>query len=695
MTAPTGRPRGRPRKPITVTGPPGPEADRQIEAKVISDGEQSATVLNASDVPTEQVLQALSGAPWDYTDAPSRALVDALVTWTTRVAGGAGADRRKGTLFDRDRFVCPANPYDQMRVAYDAANDDVVAGYLYASEALAFSQIRMECSDEDEEDIWDQILEGLDIEDKLRQMWRELNIVSQIYVATWWGKKSFKIRGKSSHGITRKKTFNNLTVPLGITILDPLKVVPMGAFLFNAETLCYYAEPAEKDVIDSWLLGDDASGADPIIEQLIIAKYEPDFRDRKELGNMGVDPNRLYVLNPKNVFRHSLTRPDYSRFAPLRMRGIFELLDLKNQLHASDRALLMGAGNFIVLVKKGSEKEPAKQFEINQLQERVRSLGRTAVIVGDHRLEVEIVTPKTEDTLNEMKYSVVNMDIQAELWGLFHNQHAGRDDSLKLARVVARGVESQREMLKRSLMKRIFGPTFVLNDALTAWPELAMLPHRIALDFDPSLATYLLDLFDRGAISRRSILSEVNFDEQNEAIRRMDEIEKYDQIFPPPDIQWASEKMIGEGATWAPAPPPTDPNQDMNNQFGTKTTTQKTGSDGSKTTSVSVPHPLPGSPSDPKRAGKSLGGNHGRGGNGAKGRGAGQTQETNAPRSRARGPIVPPGSGATKGIRSEPKGPAKKPAPSDALDDFDPAEFTYEYDLLDGRHRADEFEQDF
>jgi hypothetical protein len=584
-------------------------------------------VINDTDIPTAEILGNTGWIP----DMASKALMDALVTWTTTVAGGPGANRRKGTLFDRDQFVCPDNPYEQMRLAYDAADDDIVGSFLDASEALAFSSIRIECDDPDQQDIWTQIAEGVDLDSRMREIWRDLNITSQATVAVWYGKKSFKVRGKSGEGIRRKKTYD-LTVPMGITVLDPLRIVPMGAFLFNTETLCYFAQPAERDIIDSWLLGDDASGADPIIERLIIAKYEPDYRDRKELGNMGIDPNRLYVLDPKYVWRHTVTRPAYMRFPPLRMKRVFELLDLKRQLKASDRALLLGAGNFIVLVTKGSDKDPGKPMEIEALKQHVRSLGRSVVLVGDQRLHVEIITPKTDDTVNEAKYGTLNLALQDTLWGMFVTTHAGRDDSLKLARVVAKGLESRRAMQRRSFMNNVFYPTFEMNDALTAEPTMVFHPKRIALDFDPSLATYLLDLFDRGAISRASVLSEVDYDEGMEALKREVEISLYDKTFLPPNFELMQQIQArfaptpGGGAKKSPATPPSN-------------TAPKPGGTPA------------GAPNSPKSAGRSGGGNHGAGGNGGKNRGAGQAPQRGDTHA---GTYTAPGSAAPKGVRSRP-----------------------------------------
>jgi len=560
--------------------------------EIVVDPMLGAGVVNYSDLDTDDVVTAMMDQHRELAE---------LVTWTRDTRGASGR-ARNGGLFDRDRFVCPDNPIDQMRTAVDATADDVVGAFLDASEALAIFRAGVEVLDEDEDDIWSQICESCDLENALRRVWREVNTVSQCYVAAWYETKSFKVRGKSETGVKRKKRFDNLLVPSGLSILDPFKVIPVGNFLFGQETLTYYADPTERDVIDSWLLGDDDSGADEIIKRLIVGKYEPDFRDRKEIGNLGVDPNRLYVLNPLYVWRITATRPDYLRFSPVRMVSIFELLDLKHQLRQADRATLIGASNYILLIRKGTDKEPAKQFEIQSLQQSVRSLGKVPVVVGDHRLSIEIITPKTDNTLSDSRYTLLDLRIMARLYGMFIPSATTKDDSVKLARVVARGLQAKRDEIGTSFLRHLILPTFRQNDALTCDPAVTFHPKRIALDFDPSLATYLLDLRDRGDLSRASILAEVDYDESDEAERRKIESEKYDDIFAP-----------NAAAPGAPAP------------------AGGNGGDGKKAATQEEPPVAPGDPNDPKRAGRALGGNHGSGGNGNIGRGAGEEPRAGSP----------------------------------------------------------------
>jgi hypothetical protein len=491
----------------------------------------TAQIVNNTDIETDSIMKAFQGQHPE---------VAALVTWTKTASGGSGRGRLGG-LFERDRYVTPHSIFDQMRVAHDAAeSDDVVSGIIESTESLAFSKMGFLAEDKDEEDIWNQIAADLDLDSRLREMWRELFTVSQFYALTWWGRKSYKVRGKTVKGNEKRKTFDNIYVPLGLSLLDPLKVVPVGNVLFGAEQLCYIADRTERDMLDAACNGDPE--ADPVARQIIMQKYAPTDLERKWLSDIGISYDFLYLLNPQNVWRHTATRAQYQRFAAVRMKSVFELLDLKQQLRSMDRAHLVGGTNFIVLIKKGSEQHPAKPAEVQMLQSQVRTIAQVPVIVGDHRLSIEIITPKQDQTLMPEKYNGLDARITARLYLMFMtgNFAAGgkNDDSIKLAKVVARGMESRRHQLRRAVERQLVRPVYAKNDALSTEPKLRFLPGRIELDFDSALVQFLIDLRDRGDMSRETLLSEIGVDQADEAVLRKREAETFDDVFTPTNVPY-------------------------------------------------------------------------------------------------------------------------------------------------------------
>ncbi len=822
----------------------------------------SATLVNESSVSSDMVMTAMEQ------QVPELA---ALIRW------GVDTQKRAGGMFERDKYVTPGNVFEQMRVAYGAAQeDDVVSGVLDTTESLAFAKMDFEAEDPDEEDVWNQIAGDLDLDSRLREMWRELFTVSQFYCAVWYGVKTYKVGRVVPGQPKRKKEYTKLKVPIALSLLDPLKVIPVGNFMFGTERLAYHATRNENDQFVSTLAG---NALDATVLQLIESKYTPDREEASTLANLDIDPNNLFLLNKDRVWRHTATRSSYERFAHIRMRSVFELLDLKNQLKQMDRAHLIGgplridqriptpegwkpigaarvgdevfsvdgltttivgvypqgvltdmhkvtftdgtevvcdlnhpwtvvnrrgrsrtiplsrileeglfesngpgkrlhrhripiafplvlpevdlpldpyllgymlgdgsftqstpkitcaetmdeqpwrnvlpsgitvsqyetrpgfcpqyglkgfawhqnevtaglrdvglwgmvdedkfipdeylwssepqrwallqglcdsdghshqAGgveiatvseklamgivhlaqslggvatigirpgvrnerdchrvwvslhqteapfrlrrkilkwqarrtpyvrafhsvvpvadaeaiciktarddglfltegmvvthntNFIVLVTKGSDNLPAKPQEITALATQVKMAARVPIIVGDHRLDVKIITPETDSTLNAERYNTLDTRIEARLFQMFMTGRSGGgakgDDSIKVARVVARGLESRRHMLRRSIEANLVNKIFKLNeDQFASGPaKMVFHPKRVALDFDPAVATFLQDLRDRGDISRETVLDEMDFSQYDEARKRQREKKFFDDIF--------------------------------------------------------------------------------------------------------------------------------------------------------------------
>jgi hypothetical protein len=385
---------------------------------VLLDENFGVPVLNATDVPTASVYDAM---PSD-----DRALIATMEHWIDNTkprglhaeaaAGAYGSHAaRQGGIFMRDRYITPQKPYDQMRLAYDAANtDDIVAGVCETTESLAFSGMDFFALEQDEQDVYNQIAAKIDLDSRMREIWRDLFIVSQAYIAIWWERQTFKVRGKTLGGNRRRRDFS-VMAPSELTLLDPLKIVPVGSTLFGRERLAYIATADESLEFDA-IVGDNAPRNDEIVKRLVTGRYEPSRLEVREFETLGVPNARnLWLLNPENVFRHTLTRPAYERLAPVRMKSVFELLDMKAQLRQMERAYLLGNTNFIVVITKGTDTLPAKPEEVANLQTVVRSLARVPVLVGDHRLNVEIVTPKLDNTLKAERWNTIDSRISGRL----------------------------------------------------------------------------------------------------------------------------------------------------------------------------------------------------------------------------------------------------------------------------------------
>lgn len=475
-------------------------------------------LMNETDLPDGQVLDAIM---------KQRPEIATLARWA-HDSNGASRKRNK-TVFDQDRYVAPKTIFDEMRLAAHAAKyDDIVSNAVDTTEQLAFKRVVVECDDDNENKIWAQITDEIDLSLKLREMWREQFIVSQFYAATLWHKKDYKVPNS-------RKVYKKLLVPRGITLLDPLKVLPVGDMMFGNETLVYLADQDEGEDLNKSLAKKNSS--DLVLNQLITGKYEAPKSELSKLTALtGLTDikDRMFILNPDNVWRVTATKPDYQRFADVRMASIFELLDLKNVLREMDRSEILSATNCIILVTKGSDKYPATQSEVAGAAAQVSRTSRVPIIVSDHRLNVEIITRKTDKVLTPERYNGLDSRITSRLYQILstgsYSSGTAMDNSPNLFRIISSTMEARRDNIRDGVMTHVIRKIWQRNDELKKEPKMNFYPRRIALDFDNNIALYIQDLKDRNIISAETQLAELDIilDEEIGRIKR--ENKKYGDI---------------------------------------------------------------------------------------------------------------------------------------------------------------------
>lgn len=461
-----------------------------------------------------------------------------LTRWMSAYEGS----NRSGGLFSQNKYVSPDSIFGEFITAYEAArSDDVISNALDTTENLAFKRARIDSlsdnPDADDLDVWNQIIDDLDLVRRMREAWRELFIVSQCYPAVAWTRKKYRPKTKTDLGKRSKKVYD-LVVPRGITYLDPLKVVPMGNFMFGQEDLVYIADPAEKDRLDSSLAGDNK--ADMVVSQLILGRYEASSAELSDIrkvtkGKGSIREDSLYLLNPENVWRITLTRPDYQRFADVRLRSVFELLDLKHNLREMDRADILGNLNAIILVKKGSKERPGQPAELAQAAAQVQQSSRLPIIVSDERLEIEIITRKTDHTLRPERYNMIDSRIAGRVYQALvtgsYNLGTATDTSINLFKIIASSMQARRDNIRESIQDKVVDQIYERNSKLTEIPELAFNPSRIAIEFDPHFTQVVYDLFIQGQVSHETVLGEVDISLEAEAVKKAREKALYGDIF--------------------------------------------------------------------------------------------------------------------------------------------------------------------
>ena len=99
-------------------------------------------------------------------------------------------------------------------------------------------------------------------------------------------------------------------------------------------------------------------------------------------------------------------------------------------------------------------------------------------------------------------------------------------------------------MMKRSIEKEVIRAvtSHPLNEeeGFTAECSIEFAPRRMELEFDQSVVTMVQSLRDRGDLSRETVLTEFNFDQELEAARRKYEDERYEDVFTPVNVPFNS-----------------------------------------------------------------------------------------------------------------------------------------------------------
>jgi len=489
--------------------------------------------VNESGIPDELFMDELR---------ENREIASIVEQWSQSLR--SNRDRGVTDIFGRKRWNGLGHIFSDMsRAAFAVDHDDILSTLADVTEGLTFNRCRFEMNDDDQEDVWNQWAAEVDLDSRLREMFRELFKVSQVYVGLWWDRRTYTVRTKpdaeklleeapSRGGNTKRRKRYDLFVPSSMTILDPTKVLPVGQLMFGRERFAYCAGRSEDMAFAEVMAGEVI---DSTVLQLLDGKYTPTVDEIHLCQELGVDPDRLWLFRPGTVFRHSLTKAQYERFAAVRLKPIFEILDMKSALRSSDNSALVGSANFIIVIKKGSDKFPAKPAEIDNLKEQSRVVARLPVMVGDHRLSVEIVSPALDNTLTESRWQVLDSRLVFAALRSFQPIVQGGNSSgsgvSEMSRVVSQGLENRRHQMIRAFERHIFNRAMNVSEELDERPTLTFLPKHVSLDFRVDVMNAILKLRDRGDISRETTLDELDFDQDVEARRRAHERVAYDKVF--------------------------------------------------------------------------------------------------------------------------------------------------------------------
>lgn len=455
------------------------------------------------------------------------------------------ATTNQGSMLARTPFRTPTNVIDEMKLARTFADtDDDVGATLGMMLAIAYGKgVMNQHRDETTLEFFNQMTDPkvMDIESVFEEIHREFLITGSVTTLSLFMRQRMSYYPLKSI----EPVLAQLQVPrVGILPSENIRVISndiigQGELAFHVEDynlknwLDEYFSPRTSDLKKSTMAREE-----PVTAALFTGRKEIPFTD----GDAASRGLTVYTLNQRMVHRTSMPKGALPYARPLLTRN-FPLLEAKRLLNIMDYALLQGGTNYIVIAKKGSDNLPAQPAEIQNLQNQVMHASRSGVLVGDHRLDVEIVTPNLEELLNPAKRKLLGRKIAMAL--LRQSEQVTGDSGTKGAEnemeLTARVIESDRRKMIRHIESSVYDETAERNRSTFKEGAPSIWGPPIVLTEIREFWKNILNASDRGLIPHRYTVEALGYNYEATLAEREREIARGDdQSLVPGSVPYSS-----------------------------------------------------------------------------------------------------------------------------------------------------------
>jgi hypothetical protein len=526
---------------LAPDGTPFAPTPKEPIARVVG---QSVLVDNQTDVEDAELYEALREQVFFEEHAG--------------IAGGGRVDSFQaydgtGSLLTRKKFKPPTNVIEEIRLARDLAErDDDVAPAIDLMISLAF-EAGMEHHHPDEQTttLFNQMAAITDLDARFAEMYREWLIAGQVNTAHLFQRNTLDYTPEGGDGRSRRE-FSVAVPKIGILPAENIRL--LGTDMFGDATLAY--DPAVGDdtggganPLKDWLEKFFAEGTspaeknemrkdDPISAALFVEKIVLSSDDATLIGS----DETVYRLNPGMVARSTAPKGAWQHPRPFLTRSL-ELLEAKRLLSMMDHALLQGGINYLVVAKKGTDERPARPGEVRALNEVVKKAARSGVIVGDHRLDIEIITPNLEAMLSPARREMIGRKLVQAMFRVPQSptENPGVAGAEATQEYLARNVSFDRNRLRRHVENRIYGEVVKRNKATFKFGSPKIWFPKIILAGTQYFTDYVLKLRDRGDIPRKWAVEAGGYDYEAGLSQRARELDRGDdEVLAPAAVPFSS-----------------------------------------------------------------------------------------------------------------------------------------------------------
>jgi hypothetical protein len=452
----------------------------------------------------------------------------------------------QSSMLARTPFKTPGNVIDEIKLARSVADtDDDVAGALGMMNAIAWGEgIQNHHRDETTLEFFNQFTAptAMDLEAVLEEMHREYLIAASVTTLTLFARQRLSYYPLKSDTPVNAQ----IQVPrVGILPAENLRVISND--VMNTGELAYHVEDMNmKRWLDEFFSPTTAGARkaimamqEPIPAVLFTGRIEVPFTD-SDANTRGLT---LYTLNQRMVHRTSMPKGAQPYARPLLTRD-FALLEAKRLLNIMDYALLQGGTNYIVVAKKGSDILPAQQPEIDNLVGQVTHASRSGVMVGDHRLNIEIITPDLEELLNPAKRKLLGRKISMALLRQTEQNTGdpGTQGAVNEMELLARVVSADRKKILNHAQATFYNDAGLRNRSTFKLGAPTIWAPKIILSGVKDFWSMLLNARDRGDIPRRWLVEALGMNYDAGLAEREREVARGDdEILMPAAVPFSSE----------------------------------------------------------------------------------------------------------------------------------------------------------
>jgi hypothetical protein len=503
----------------------------------VSDTNSHAVVINETGLPDDQIYQATE--TFFEEQASLGGIARAPSTFGVYSAN-------QGSLLARTEYRTPSNVIEEIKLARELAErDDDIASVMQSMIAVAFGD-GMENFHEDERtlSIYNSAAMEMNLDRVLREYYREYLISYQVNSVGLFTRTSLEY---TMAGSDRLRSDLIAWPYSGVIHAENIRVI--GNDMFGTGDLAYVPDnEAEREWLDEYFNPDttparkaEMGRKDRVMAAMFTGVYEVSQADMLSDADVLLCNGRLYKLNPRIVQRHTGAKGGWKYPRPLLTRN-FALLEAKRLLNLMDFALLQGGANFIVVAKKGTDQRPAQPAELQNLQQVVRRASRTGVIVGDHRLDFDVITPELKELLNPEKRKLIGRKLARGLLRLPELDEEGGSEGTRLdAEFIARIIQNDRHEIKRHVERSIYremakrNPRRINRGAPKLWFP------KIILQGSQYFNDLVLKLRDRGDIPRSWAVEAGGFDfEAGVQVRKREREANIDEVMAPAEVPFDS-----------------------------------------------------------------------------------------------------------------------------------------------------------